>query len=1054
MSFARSRWLRIVLIAIAVIAVVVGAFYASLTPVARWQIETQLEALGARSVEVGEVHINPTKAEIEFRDFRAVGPDGREMSIEEGRLVLNVYPLTRRNVAIQLASVRGADITIRRLEGGHWTLGGLPVSFGGESPADSPNPESGEPWQIDADDLIVESGKLTLEMGERVRVANIKQLRIRNLTTLRPDEPAKVNLDGQTAEGNIAVSGEIFPFAKHEHMKLDIDISEIVLGEFDDLLVTGRMRAVKGTIRVKGRLEAGEEENNTSHIAYEGEIGGDELEFRTGLFRTKAFSLSWNGAVDFRSGTGPNGEAAGINVTAKAEAKSFEFENLASKELLSAGTATFDLSENGLEIRPDIDGKGTLQIAGTLDTAWDYARFVQPDAGLEVAPRLIVWNGTADVRLPAGSSAMSATLSGEIATEKFWGSMRAAGIDVLNANAMVIDYDDAEIRFDGEGGMSAEGTAKINSRGLEIRTPRNGFSATFTDLETSGTRGKVERTRNGNLDIALDGPMKATGLKAEGTDGVWETQQEAFDWKGLVEVGGRANGDARWRVDGSLQNTQARFAVPAIDFALTVDTSSWTGEARGSTEQNSLVVQGESRVTGMEADVALPEKMHFSLGEVATKAIDLKDGRFAVGEAAIRAFEGKAVDESSDLPVAKLGALIVKDVSLSPEGRAEIGSVDARGGEVQVVRGQDGSIVLPGGKKDESSQGGSQESTQSEQSSAEQKAIAGSLSVGTATITDGTIAFTDRSVSPEFKLRTSKFNAKVEQFDTAEPNERADVTMNAEFADVGRLDVKGSLAPDTDNLNTQLQITFRNLELVPFNPYIEEAVGRGVRQGRANGDIDLKIANDRIDAQTQVMISRLQLRRNSGKSSGGPPIETAIDLLQNDDREIKLSIPVSGSLDDPQFDLSDAISQAMSNALKDTVMTAAKIAFPLGAVIAIIDDSGKTEFRIRPLVFSPGNTEMTPALEDRVAEVARYLKQKEDGSPALCGFATQEDIAFLKKTDPNPTNEAAIFLAQQRAQTIRDALVEQHNISPDRLFGCSPELDKRDGAVPRVSVRF
>ena len=63
-------------------------------------------------------------------------------------------------------------------------------------------------------------------------------------------------------------------------------------------------------------------------------------------------------------------------------------------------------------------------------------------------------------------------------------------------------------------------------------------------------------------------------------------------------------------------------------------------------------------------------------------------------------------------------------------------------------------------------------------------------------------------------------------------------------------------------------------------------------------------------------------------------METAINLLQNDKGVMKLSIPISGSLNDPQFDLSNAIGQAIAGAMQKTILTAVRIAFPLGTVVA------------------------------------------------------------------------------------------------------------------------
>ena len=111
-------------------------------------------------------------------------------------------------------------------------------------------------------------------------------------------------------------------------------------------------------------------------------------------------------------------------------------------------------------------------------------------------------------------------------------------------------------------------------------------------------------------------------------------------------------------------------------------------------------------------------------------------------------------------------------------------------------------------------------------------------------------------------------------------------------------------------------------------------------------------------------------------------------------------------------------------------MTAVRIAFPLGAVVALVDSVGNTEISVKPLVFLPGSAALTPALDARVGEVARFLRKSEDVSPALCGIATAEDIA------------------------VREALVSEYAIPQKRLYDCAASFRGRDGAVPAVVVRL
>ena len=56
------------------------------------------------------------------------------------------------------------------------------------------------------------------------------------------------------------------------------------------------------------------------------------------------------------------------------------------------------------------------------------------------------------------------------------------------------------------------------------------------------------------------------------------------------------------------------------------------------------------------------------------------------------------------------------------------------------------------------------------------------------------------------------------------------------------------------------------------------------------------------------------------KQQASLPLDTALELLRDSDGNIALSVPVSGDVDNPQFDYSDAINQAMLSAAKGAVL--------------------------------------------------------------------------------------------------------------------------------------
>ena len=108
-----------------------GAGVALLPTVTTWQIETQLEKLGAKSVEVGSLSINPATGEIWVEQFKLLGPDGEDIVVGKAKLRIGLSALATRQITIHELSVANAniDINIRLDAKGVGSIGGFLMEF-------------------------------------------------------------------------------------------------------------------------------------------------------------------------------------------------------------------------------------------------------------------------------------------------------------------------------------------------------------------------------------------------------------------------------------------------------------------------------------------------------------------------------------------------------------------------------------------------------------------------------------------------------------------------------------------------------------------------------------------------------------------------------------------------------------------------------------------------------------------------------------------------------------------------------------------------------------
>ncbi|CAN0479733.1 unnamed protein product, partial [Laminaria digitata] len=245
--------LRIAAYSAIFLTVLLGIGVALLPTAATWQIETQLEKLGAKSVEVGSLSINPVTGEISVERFKSIGPDGEDIVVGAATLRIGLAALAGRQITVHELSVADADIDIRLDAKGVWSVGGFPMVF---ASSDTPA-EPSEPWQLEAGNIAIDNSQMTLNLGTALQKALVEKLRVDRLSTLEPNTPATMSLSVMTGGGKVAVDGKLFPFAKQPKAELTIDTAALKLDAFKDLIATGRIKDFAGTAAIKGIAKAG-----------------------------------------------------------------------------------------------------------------------------------------------------------------------------------------------------------------------------------------------------------------------------------------------------------------------------------------------------------------------------------------------------------------------------------------------------------------------------------------------------------------------------------------------------------------------------------------------------------------------------------------------------------------------------------------------------------------------------------------------------------------------------------------------------------------------------
>lgn len=1005
----RRKRLRIASYTVLAIAVFVGIGVALLPTAATWQIETQLEKLGAKSVAVGSLSINPATGEIWVEQFKSIGPDGEDIVVGKAKLRIGLSALVNRQITIHELSVADSDIDIRLDAKGVWSVGGFPMAFASSDARAEPS----EPWQLVAGNIAVDNSQMTLNLGAVLQKALVENLRLDKLSTLEPDTAATISLSIMTSGGKVVIDGKILPFANQPNAELSINTAALKLDAFKELIATGRIKDVSGTAAINGVAKAGFRANGGPAVSFDGKASLSRARVQTTLFQTNAKSLSWDGTAGV-SLPGENSAAGAlpeVEVKGVATADGFTFGNRISKIALSADAARFNLSKSGVSIKADPKNKGTTLIGGELIAKLTKAKFEQPETELTIAPDQMELNTRITLILPPRTAAFSATLSGVMNATALGGSLKPAGLDRLDVKSFRVTYENAVLNVSDKGAISGTVSAHLDLGDVSLEAPQLGGNASARSLESTGNRVSFGQTDGGALTLSLDGAFTAANVSSESTDKSWRAQQNKAEWAGSIGIAPTKRPDP---ADG-------------------------------------LTLSGDIKLSGFAATLAADDLFRIEVGSANATGIAIAPGRRTVKKASVSGFSTAGATENSPLPRLSLKTLVATNITTDADDNLAIKDLRASGLSGRLVRSADGSITMP------TVPVGTSTTKSAETKPSARDTSPPAVRIGSAVLSDSSVAFIDNAVAPPFSIETSQLQATLRDFDTSKPQSDAQLNVLLGLGKFGRVQLDGTVKPDIENTTASLGIGFKNIELFKFNAYILPAIKHTIRQGRADGDIDLKLAQNKLDAKTLLTISRLEVTpapKVTGKkgTGSGPPIETALGLIQDKKGVVKLSIPITGSLEDPKFDLSDAIGQAIGGAMQKTFLTAVKIAFPLGAVVAIVDSVGAPKIAVKPLIFTAGSAALTPSLKSRIAEIAAYLKKKPKEAPSMCGPATAADLAALKRISPKADQKAALDLAAARVSAVRDELISTHSIAVKRFFICAPEFAEAADTVPSVTV--
>jgi hypothetical protein len=269
------------------------------------------------------------------------------------------------------------------------------------------------------------------------------------------------------------------------------------------------------------------------------------------------------------------------------------------------------------------------------------------------------------------------------------------------------------------------------------------------------------------------------------------------------------------------------------------------------------------------------------------------------------------------------------------------------------------------------------------------------LEFGEVRVEEGFVRFLDRTTHPAFSQDLSRLALTVTGFGNR-PDRRAKVALQGIVGGDAGLDIRGELnalgAPTFVDLVGEL----RSFKLPSVDPYVAPNIGWVIKRGELQYKVRFKLEGDQLSADNDVVVGQLRVAPASGtdevKRRIGLPLGLIVALLKDQKGDIRVNVPVAGTVRDPKFSLGEAIWTAVKNALVNIVTA------PFKAIGRLFTGGGdQVEVpKVDPVTFAPGSAVLSPAMEGHLLRVADVLRRSPFVNLAMTPVGVRADTDALR----------------------------------------------------------
>ncbi|HET7763608.1 MAG TPA: DUF748 domain-containing protein [Burkholderiales bacterium] len=240
--------------------------------------------------------------------------------------------------------------------------------------------------------------------------------------------------------------------------------------------------------------------------------------------------------------------------------------------------------------------------------------------------------------------------------------------------------------------------------------------------------------------------------------------------------------------------------------------------------------------------------------------------------------------------------------------------------------------------------------------------------LGKVVLRNGNVNFSDFFIKPNYSVALSGVEGAVSEMT---PDRPGDVELHGRIHQTAPLEIVGQVNSLSKDLFVDMKASVKDIDLPPVTPYSVKYTGYGIQKGKLSVKVAYHIENRRLAAQNNVTLDQLTFgERVESPTATTLPVLFAVALMKDSNGVIDVDLPISGSLDDPQFSVGGIIAKALVNLVTKAVTA------PFALLGALVGGGGE---ELAFVEYAPGSSALSAEDEAKLRTLSKALTER----PAL-----------------------------------------------------------------------